>query len=218
MIQVINGEIKQFSLPKTGTLKNGRTVSGYDLLDITILEEEGWLPLEDIRPLYDVSSEYLQPSGYTFLNTKVVKNYEIKRLDELPVGIDEELQAVKMAIKKLIRVDELSQEELDLMVNLYEPYVIDTLYLVDDIFRWRDNLYKVIQEHTSQEDWLPSELPALYLKVVPEGVVPEWVQPTGGHDAYNIGDKVIFEGKVYESTIDSNTWSPTDYPSSWKSV
>ncbi|NLW06318.1 MAG: sugar-binding protein, partial [Pseudomonadaceae bacterium] len=40
--------------------------------------------------------------------------------------------------------------------------------------------------------------------------------PTGAHDAYNKGDKVIFEGEVYESTIDNNTWSPTDYPSSWK--
>ncbi len=33
MIQVIDGEIKQYSLPKTGTLKDGRTVSGYHLLN-----------------------------------------------------------------------------------------------------------------------------------------------------------------------------------------
>ena len=31
MIQVINGEIKQYSLPKTGMLKDGSTVSGYHL-------------------------------------------------------------------------------------------------------------------------------------------------------------------------------------------
>ena len=35
--------------------------------------------------------------------------------------------------------------------------------------------------------------------MMPENVIPEWVQPTGSHDAYNIGDKVIYEGKVYES-------------------
>ena len=33
MIQVIEGKIKQYNLPKTGTLKNGSTVSGYHLLD-----------------------------------------------------------------------------------------------------------------------------------------------------------------------------------------
>lgn len=45
--------------------------------------------------------------------------------------------------------------------------------------------------------------------------VPEWVQPTGGHDAYNTGDRVTFEGAVYTSTIDGNVWSPTDHPAGW---
>jgi hypothetical protein len=33
MIQVIDGEIKQYDLPKVGSLLDGRTVSGYHLLD-----------------------------------------------------------------------------------------------------------------------------------------------------------------------------------------
>lgn len=37
-------------------------------------------------------------------------------------------------------------------------------------------------------------------------------------DAYNEGDKVIFEGQVYESVIKANTWSPTDYPKGWKII
>lgn len=48
-----------------------------------------------------------------------------------------------------------------------------------------------------------------------EPEVPEWVQPTGGHDAYNTGDRVTFEGAVYTSAIDGNVWSPTDYPAGW---
>lgn len=47
---------------------------------------------------------------------------------------------------------------------------------------------------------------------------PEWVQPTGGHDAYTIGDQVTFEGSVYESLITGNTWSPTGYPAGWKLI
>ena len=67
-------------------------------------------------------------------------------------------------------------------------------------------LYNPIQV---QEDWLPNELPALYLNMMPENVIPEWVQPTMAEDAYSIGDKVIYlKGKVYESIIDNNTWSP----------
>ena len=47
---------------------------------------------------------------------------------------------------------------------------------------------------------------------------PEWVQPTGQHDAYMTGDKVTFNGKHYESIIDYNTWSPEAYPAGWKEV
>jgi hypothetical protein len=45
-----------------------------------------------------------------------------------------------------------------------------------------------------------------------------WVQPTGAHDAYNIGDQVTFEGNTYESLIDGNTWSPTSYPAGWNQI
>ena len=122
------------------------------------------------------------------------------------------------ATRKLIRVDELSEEELLDMIDLYESYQVGKSYKVDDIFKHENKLYKVIQEHTSQEDWIPSELPALYLNMMPENVIPEWVQPTGAHDAYNTGDKVIYEGKVYESIIDGNTWSPADYPQGWELI
>lgn len=47
---------------------------------------------------------------------------------------------------------------------------------------------------------------------------PDWVQPTGQHDAYRIGDKVTFKGEHYESIIDYNTWSPEAYPAGWKEV
>ena len=55
-------------------------------------------------------------------------------------------------------------------------------------------------------------------EVVEEGGAPEWVQPTGAHDAYQTGDTVTFEGAEYTSTIDGNTWSPTDYPQGWEEI
>lgn len=48
--------------------------------------------------------------------------------------------------------------------------------------------------------------------------VPEFVQPTGAHDAYQTGDHVMFEGFEYMSTIDNNTWSPSAYPAGWQKV
>ena len=52
----------------------------------------------------------------------------------------------------------------------------------------------------------------------PAETIPEFVQPTGAHDAYKKGDRVKFEGKVYESLIDANTYSPSAYPAGWKEI
>ena len=128
------------------------------------------------------------------------------------------INANLQATRKLIRVDELEEDELLDMIDLYESYEIGKSYQTDDIFKYEGKLYKVIQEHASLENWVPSELPALYLNLLPDNVIPEWVAPTGSHDAYNVGVKVIYEGDVYESIIDGNTWSPTDYPQGWRLV
>lgn len=45
---------------------------------------------------------------------------------------------------------------------------------------------------------------------------PEYVQPTGAHDAYNTGDKVTYNGKHYISTMDGNVWAPDAYPAGWE--
>lgn len=45
---------------------------------------------------------------------------------------------------------------------------------------------------------------------------PEFVQPTGAHDAYNTGDKITFNGERYTCQMNGCVWSPADYPSAWK--
>lgn len=47
---------------------------------------------------------------------------------------------------------------------------------------------------------------------------PEYVQPTGGHDTYKAGDKVMYKGKKYECQTDGCVWSPDDYPQGWREV
>lgn len=64
--------------------------------------------------------------------------------------------------------------------------------------------------------WIPGQ--SGWREVVAEGSTPEWVQPTGSHDAYQTGDHITFEGDEYVSLIDANTWSPTSYPQGWELV
>ena len=61
----------------------------------------------------------------------------------------------------------------------------------------------------------PKDVPALMVKVEDEGgeeipseEYPEWVQPTGAHDAYGIGAKVTHNGEKWISNTANNTWEP----------
>ena len=107
MIQVINGEIKQYQLPKTGTLSTSETVSGYHLLDEETLKEEGWLPLEDIKPDYDIETQYLMNDGYEILEDKVIKKYRIEEIPEIeePRDLEAEVVELREIIDALIGVD-----------------------------------------------------------------------------------------------------------------
>ena len=45
---------------------------------------------------------------------------------------------------------------------------------------------------------------------------PEYVPPTGAHDAYNTGDKITYNGKHYICKMNGCTWSPDIYPQGWE--
>lgn len=69
---------------------------------------------------------------------------------------------------------------------------------------------------TSANVWEPGV--ANWREITDDGSPAEWAQPSDAEDAYKIGDRVTFNGDVYESVIDANTWSPADYPQGWQLV
>ena len=87
--------------------------------------------------------------------------------------------------------------------------------------RYEGTLYKVLTDHTSQEDWTPEVAPSLFAKVLIEdpSIIPEWVQPDSTN-AYMTGDKVTHNGKTYESLTDNNVWEPgaTGSETLWKEL
>ena len=95
-------------------------------------------------------------------------------------------------------------------VELFPAWVVGKAYAVNDRAQYNGTLYKCIQAHTSQSDWMPSATPALW-KTVSVDEYPEWVQPTGAHDAYNIGDKVTYNGQHYVCTSNGNVYAPDVY-------
>ena len=112
--------------------------------------------------------------------------------------------------------DEVALENIDVFPN----WEVGKYYEADDRVRYNEVLYKVLQAHTSQEDWTPDVAVSLFVNIAnPQEEFPEWVQPTGGHDAYNKGDKVSHNEKHWESLIDANVWEPDENaPTLWEQI
>lgn len=152
-------------------------------------------------------------------------NIAIDRLDNIVAELKKE---IKTAFETLILAKDLSKEQQENILNQYKPYQVGKTYEENEKFTYKDKVYEVIQAHTSQTTWLPESTPALYKEYLnvkiqnQDGskteVVAEFKQPTGAHDAYKKGDKVLFNGKVYKSKIDANTFSPDQFADGWEEV
>lgn len=104
------------------------------------------------------------------------------------------------------------------VADLYPEWAAMKAYSVDDIVKYGVNtdgeaqLYKVIQAHTSQEDWKPDVTTSLYKAIgFTDNGTAIWTQPLGAIDAYMKGDVVSFEDRIWVSTIDNNVWQPGVY-------
>ena len=117
----------------------------------------------------------------------------------------------------------LDDEKAMEVAAVYDPWAVEKVYAVGDFVTYGTNsvgdpqLYKVVQAHTSQPDWTPDASASLFSAIgLDDSGYPVWSQPTGAHDAYNIGDVVNYNGTLYKSLIDGNVYSPDVYPTGWE--
>ena len=127
---------------------------------------------------------------------------------------------MKLAVKQARQVqDDAEALSLQILYKQWNRQVGKELQ-VGEYVNHNDVLYKVLQQHTVQDNWAPDVSPSLFAKVLvdPTGdTILDWVQPDSTN-AYMKGDKVKFEGHIYVSIIDNNIWSPKDYPAGWELV
>ena len=214
-----NGQVTKTRLPKTGTLKDGSTVSNYNLLPHDVLLAEGWLPLIDEPPETDTKYRAVI-AGYEIYADRVEAVYSIEEI--IPSAVSESelqeravLKAQQLALKPLIQAENLSSDEVLEVAPLFPAYEVGKVYKVGDIFTYQRSLYEVIQAHTSQADWPPDATPSLYKDHIPKGGIEDWRQPLGAHDAYQIGDKVIYNEQTWVcvkgDASGNNVWAPGVY-------
>ena len=113
-----------------------------------------------------------------------------------------------------VKAEELTDAEVADAADLFPDWVSGIAVSVGEVYRWDGTLVEVVQAHTTQADWTPDVVPALFK--VHRTAVSEWVQPTGAQDAYQTGEQVTHNGSTWQSTIDANVWEPGVY--GWSEV
>jgi hypothetical protein len=81
-------------------------------------------------------------------------------------------------------------------------------YVLNEVIAYQGQAYAVIQAHNSQSDWTPDIAASLFKRYTAPGVVSEWRQPQGAHDAYPVGARVTDGGKTWTNTLAANVWKP----------
>lgn len=105
---------------------------------------------------------------------------------------------------------------------LFDEWSVGVEYEKDHIVRYNDELYRIGQNHTSQEQWIPGSTgtDALYSHIViGEDGYEEWKRWDGVTGLYGLGQIVRDpdDGQLYKSRISNNTYGPPhDMPDYWE--
>ena len=195
--------------------------------NIKQMKDAGYKPIIDTKPDYDVETEDAVLVDYVDTGIYVKAMYEVVKIE-----LTEEEQLIEQTNKamEIFNINfndllpDLTDEQALEMPLLFPKWQAGKEYVVGDRVLYLGTLYKVIQAHTSQQGWEPDITPSLFAKnlIVKDDDgeqvdIPEWEQP-GSTNPYMKGDKVRFEGKIYQSLIDNNVWSPAAYPQGWEEV
>ena len=120
---------------------------------------------------------------------------------------------MKLVVKQARQVtDDAEALSLQILYKQWDKQIGKTLQ-VGEYINYDGVLYKVLQQHTVQQDWMPNVSPSLFAKVLidPTGeTILEWEQPESTNP-YMKGDKVIHNGVTYICDIDNNVWEPGVY-------
>lgn len=124
----------------------------------------------------------------------------------------EQAQAIRAGMQALARTAPDAVLLAQPMVMYDEWSAESVAYVLDDIRQYNGLLYRCVQAHTSQATWTPEAAASLWTRIAdPAQEWPEWIQPTGAHNAYAQGAKVSHNGKHWISDVGANVWEPGVY-------
>ena len=154
--------------------------------------------------------ESTQISAHDDAGEPIYRSRNLATGTERTIHVGQLERAANMALAPLLA--DLTANEVLERISVFPEWRAGVPVTIGEHFRHDGKAYRVVQAHTTQAHWTPSTVPALFVEVAPPGTIPDWSQPDGAHDAYQIGDRVEHAGSVWESTIAANTVEPGTHP------
>ena len=202
---------------------------GYEVESVTVVTDE---PLGEqhhsqvvtalVRARYTADDEFaIARQSYADVNDYVEYNAYVEKCKEVACSVlqltytpsySPTVAEVLSQLRELMKpyIVEVDDEVAVTVPALFDPWEADIDVVAGERRFFGGFVWRCVQNHHTQADWTPDVTPALWVKVSLEEW-PEWVQPTGAHDAYAKDAKCSHGGNHWVSNVDNNVWEPGVY-------
>ena len=136
------------------------------------------------------------------------------RIAKIAATLNAAAAAASITIKA--QLDTIGDDAVAEVAALFPDWTPGVKVEPGDVLAWDGTLVEVIQAHTTQADWTPNKVPALF-RVHRTPAMTEW-QPG---IAVTAGERFTYGGATWECVQAHTTqkgWEPDKVPSLWKKV
>ena len=136
------------------------------------------------------------------------------RIAKIAATLNAAAAAARITIKA--QLDTIGDDAVAEVAALFPDWTPGVAVAPGDVLAWDGTLVEVIQAHTTQADWTPDRVPALF-KVHRTPEMTEWVAGI----TVAAGERFTFGGATWECVQAHTTqkgWEPDKVPSLWRKV
>lgn len=189
--------------------EQSKIVRGIDVDRIVDVEyqqaKDAWDEYEDIKRYKLYTDDELQ------------KNATAKATQALKEARDTQMITL-MAMVATPMAASMSDEEIASIEVFIQEWEVGKSYEIGDVVRYKGGLWRALSASVARGIYPPDNYTAGWKRIgEPDesGIYP-YSQPLGATDAYQVGDKVSYNGHIYECILANNVWAPDAYPPGWK--
>ena len=127
--------------------------------------------------------------------------------------------AARLDVTERLKGEHLDEATIAQVAGIYDPWEPGLAVAEGDVLQWDGTLVEVLQAHTTQADWEPPAVPALFrIYRTDDGSEPIAWQPGL---ALEVDEEVTHEGTTYRVTQAHTTqagWEPPNVPALFEAL